>query len=129
MSIKAHGWAPDTTPIVAVEIVAGALSTPLDGSLYRVRLSEDGDAGWSVPVPGGADPATTARYAGVVFLPPLSGGPFSMSIPVDAAMPWVQVGGLDEISLAAGDDPIFVSLSSTGDAIAFTAVQGVEVTA
>lgn len=107
------------TEIESISIVAGAIETPLDGNHRTLVLSEDVDSGWATPIDG--DPSSQVFYSSIDIFPPLSGGPFSVSIPVE----WLCMGPLDTISLGSGDDPITVTLRSWGnDNIAYVAVQG-----
>jgi hypothetical protein len=107
------------TEIESISIVAGAIETPLDGNHRTLVLSEDVDSGWTTPIDG--DPSTQVFYSSIDIFPPVSGGPFSISIPAQ----WLCMGPLDEISLSASDEPISVTLRSWGsDNIAYVAVQG-----
>jgi len=96
--------------VSTVTITAGAIATPLDSNHYTLQLTEDVSAGWSAPMPSGADASTQVYWASLDILPPESGGPFALSIPGD----WVQTGPLDTIALEAGDDPITVVLRTWG---------------
>ena len=120
--------------VSAVTITAGAIATPLDGSIYHVALTADVSGTWSAPIPSGGNAATTGYFATVIFSPPGTGegsgvgtdGPWIAPFPVG----WSQVGGLDSISLAPGDDPIVCSLASVGEGmILVTAVSAVEIAA
>jgi hypothetical protein len=104
--------------VSTLAIVAGAISTPLDGSAYRLTLSEDVASGWSAPLPSGGDASAQTYWASLDILPPASGGPFALSIPAE----WQQAGPLDTIALAAGDVPISITLRTWGAAdIAYSA--------
>ena len=104
--------------VSTIAIDAGAIATPLDGSAYRLVLSEGVDAGWAAPLPTDADASTQVYWASLDILPPTSGGPFALSIPGD----WIQTGPLDTIALEAGDDPITVVLRTWGaSGIAYSA--------
>jgi hypothetical protein len=104
--------------VSTIAIAAGAISTPLDGSAYRLTLSADVAAGWSAPLPSGGDASAQVYWASLDILPPTSGGPFALSIPAG----WLQAGPLDTIALAAGDDPVSVTLRTWGAAdIAYSA--------
>jgi hypothetical protein len=104
--------------VSTIAIVTGAIATPLDGSAYQLVLSEDVDAGWTVPLPSGADASAQVYWASLDILPPASGGPFALSIPEA----WLSLGPLDTIALEAGDDPITVTLRSWGaSGIAYSA--------
>jgi hypothetical protein len=101
-----------------IAIADGAISTPLDGGAYRLTLSADAAAGWTAPLPPAADASTQVYWASLDILPPASGGPFALSIPAG----WFQAGPLDTIALAAGDDPISITLRTWGAAdIAYSA--------
>ena len=106
--------------VSAIAIVDGAISTPLDGGAYRLTLSADVAAGWTAPLPSGADAAAHIYWCSLDILPPTSGGPFALSIPAA----WLSLGPLDTITLAVGDDPIAVTLRSWGaSGIAYSAIQ------
>lgn len=96
--------------VSALAIVAGAITTPLDGNHRTLQLSEDVSAGWTAPLPSGGDASMQVYWCSLDILAPASGGPFALSIPGD----WVQAGPLDTIALAAGDDPITVVLRTWG---------------
>ena len=109
-----------TPSISTVAITAGAIATPLDGNHRTLQLSEDVWAGWTAPLPSGADAATQVYWASLDILPPASGGPFALSIPSG----WLCLSPLDTIALSAGDDPITVVLRSWGATwIAYSAAQ------
>ena len=115
-SVAASGGG--TAPVSTLAIVAGAISTPLDGSAYRLTLSEDVASGWSATLPSGGDASAQTYWASLDILPPASGGPFALSIPAE----WQQAGPLDTIALAAGDVPISITLRTWGAAdIAYSA--------
>ena len=106
--------------ITTATITAGAIATPLDGNHRTLQLSEDVWAGWTAPLPSGADAATQVYWASLDILPPASGGPFALSIPSG----WLCLSPLDTIALSAGDDPITVVLRSWGATwIAYSATQ------
>ena len=106
--------------VSVVAIVSGAISTPLDGNHRTLLLAEDVDEGWATPLPPGADASVQVCWASLDILPPASGGPFALSIPAT----WLCLGPLDTIALAAGDDPVTVTLRSWGGAgIAYSAAQ------
>ena len=106
--------------ISTVTITAAAIATPLDGNHRTLQLTADVSAGWSAPLPSGADAATQVYWASLDILPPASGGPFALSIPAD----WLCLGPLDTIALAVGDDPIAVTLRSWGaTGVAYSATQ------
>lgn len=106
--------------ISAVTITAGAIATPLDGNHRTLQLTEDVSAGWTAPLPSGGDASAQVYWCSLDILPPASGGPFALSIPVT----WLCLGPLDTIALAAGDDPIAVTLRSWGaSGIAYSAMQ------
>ncbi|WP_252178340.1 hypothetical protein [Endozoicomonas sp. 4G] len=120
--------------ITTAAITDGSLATPLNGSIHHVALTEDVDVAWTAPIPSGGNAATTGYYCTVVFNPPGTGegsgaeddGPWIAPFPVG----WNQVGGLDSISLAPGDDPIVCSLASVGDGVILvSAVAAVEIAA
>lgn len=118
----AQGTLADTAlqpaQISTVEIVDGAISTPLDGAHRVLQLTADVASGWSAPLPAGADASAQTYWASLDILPPASGGPFALSIPAG----WFQAGPLDTIALAAGDDPISITLRTWGAAdIAYSA--------
>ena len=120
--------------ITTATITTGNLATPLDGSIHHVALTADVDGTWTAATPEGGNAATTGYYATVIFDPPGVGegsgaeddGPWIAPFPVG----WNQVGGLDSISLAPGDDPIVCQLASVGaGVILVSAVAAVEITA
>lgn len=106
--------------VSAVTITAGAIATPLDGNHRTLQVSEDVSAGWTAPLPSGGDAATQVYWASLDIQPPASGGPFALSIPAE----WLCLGPLDTLALAAGDDPIAVTLRTWGaSSIAYSAIQ------
>ena len=124
----------DAPPITTATITDGDLATELDGSIYHVALTEDVDGDWTAAIPTGGDDATTGYYCTVIFFPPGTGegsgvgtdGPWIAPFPVGLN----QVGGLDSISLAPGDDPVICQLASVGEGmILVTAVSAAEIAA
>lgn len=104
--------------IVPIVITAGEISTPVNGSTYRLTLDSDIDAGWTAALPT-AD-ADIAYYCSVIFDPPTTGGPFSVSIPES----WDRLGGQDVISLGVASESIVVTLVSgiSSNTIVYTIV-------
>lgn len=111
---------PKYPSISAVTISASAIATELNGSNYTLVLSEDVDSGWTAAIPSGGTAATKTYYATLRISPPVSGGPFVLSIPSG----WKRFGGISTISLSSTDEAILVYLRSNGASdVDFTAVQ------
>jgi hypothetical protein len=105
----------------AAAISSGAITTQLSGALIHEVTLDANITTWNVPLPSGGDTAVYAYYTTVDFLPPASGGPFSVTVP-DA---WDQYGPLATITLSAGAKPIRCVLATRGTTITYTAVQGI----
>ena len=106
-----------SAPIVDIAIVGGSITTPVDGSIYRVVLDSDLNTSW---IADAAD-QDNSYFCTVVFIPPAEGVKRIVSVPVL----WDRLGGLSTIELSPGDKPIFVSLvSGLGSVnIVYTAIQ------
>ena len=99
-----------SAPIVDLSVVGSSITTPLDGSIYKVVLNADVSTAWNVPIPVVGDGANNAYFCSIIFAPPTSGGPFSVSIPES----WYFFSDLNEIILGPGDEEMYVTISSLG---------------
>ena len=106
-----------SAPIVDLVIAGGTITTPVDGSIYRVTLNSDINVAWNAD----AADQDNSYFCTVVFYPPADGLKRIVSVPVL----WNRLGGLSTIGLSPGDKPIFVSLvSGLGSPnIVYTAIQ------
>lgn len=119
-SVKAYVDTKTDRPVW--KTLTGTLSVPLDGGYYEYQIPAGSNETLAYTLP--ANDASTKQYDALLKVTSPAAGTETITIPSG----WGKLGPLDAISLTAGDQPIFIVLSTDNDSdtaptVNFTAQQ------
>lgn len=93
-----------------LSITTNTIGVELNSSVYDLILSDDVTT-FNTTLPTGGDAALFGYDARLDIYPPVSGGPFSITIPPA----WKQSGPFNTISMNVGDNPYMMILDTLAD--------------